>query len=47
MESDAVTIIRTCGLFCGLIETQEQRIRIRELAKHQDVADGLAPAESA
>ncbi|GAF96364.1 unnamed protein product, partial [marine sediment metagenome] len=32
---------------CGLIETREQRIRIRELAKLQDVADGLAPAEFA
>ena len=30
---------------CRLIETHEQRIRIRELAKLQDVADGLAPAE--
>lgn len=32
---------------CGLIETRERRIRIRELAKLQDVADGLAPAEFA
>jgi len=32
---------------CKLIETREQRIRIRELAKLQDVADGLAPAEFA
>lgn len=32
---------------CGLIETREQKIRIRELAKLQDVADGLAPAEYA
>ena len=32
---------------CGLIETREQRIRIHELAKLQDVADGLAPAEFA
>jgi CRP/FNR family transcriptional regulator len=30
---------------CGLIERHEQRIRIRELAKLQEVADGLAPAE--
>jgi CRP/FNR family transcriptional regulator len=30
---------------CGLIETREQRIRIRELSKLQEVADGLAPAE--
>jgi CRP/FNR family transcriptional regulator len=30
---------------CGLIETREQKIRIRELAKLQEVADGLAPAE--
>ena len=29
---------------CGLIETREQRIRIRELIKLQNVADGLAPA---
>jgi len=34
-------------LECGLIETSERRIRIRELAKLQDVADGLAPAEFA
>jgi DNA-binding MarR family transcriptional regulator len=34
-------------LECGLIETREQRIRIRDLAKLQDVADGLAPAEFA
>ncbi|UCE60241.1 MAG: Crp/Fnr family transcriptional regulator [Phycisphaerales bacterium] len=32
---------------CGLIETREQRIRICELPKLQDVADGLAPAEFA
>ena len=32
---------------CGLIETREQRIRIRELAKLREVADGLAPAEFA
>ncbi len=32
---------------CGLIETKERKIRIRELAKLQDVADGLAPAEFA
>lgn len=32
---------------CGLIETRDQRIRIREPAKLQDVADGLAPAEFA
>ena len=32
---------------CGLIETHEQRIRIRELDKLQEVADGLAPAEFA
>jgi len=32
---------------CGLIETREQRIRICELSKLQDVADGLAPAEFA
>jgi len=32
---------------CGLIETREQRIRICELAKLQEVADGLAPAEFA
>ena len=30
---------------CGLIERREQRIRIRELARLQEVADGLAPAE--
>ena len=30
---------------CGLIERREQRIRIRDLAKLQAVADGLAPAE--
>ena len=30
---------------CGLIERREQKIRIRELAKLQEVADGLAPAE--
>jgi CRP/FNR family transcriptional regulator len=30
---------------CNLIERREQRIRIREPAKLQDVADGLAPAE--
>ena len=32
---------------CGLIERHEQRIRIRDLAKLQEVADGLAPAEFA
>jgi CRP/FNR family transcriptional regulator len=32
---------------CGLIERREQRIRIREPAKLQEVADGLAPAEFA
>jgi CRP/FNR family transcriptional regulator len=32
---------------CGLIETRDQRIRILEPAKLQDVADGLAPAEFA
>ena len=32
---------------CGLIETHDKRIRIRETAKLQDVADGLAPAEFA
>jgi CRP/FNR family transcriptional regulator len=30
---------------CGLIERHEQRIRIRELSRLQEVADGLAPAE--
>jgi CRP/FNR family transcriptional regulator len=30
---------------CGLIERHEQRIRIRELARLQEVADGLPPAE--
>jgi CRP/FNR family transcriptional regulator len=30
---------------CGLIERREQRILIRELARLQEVADGLAPAE--
>jgi len=30
---------------CGLIERHEQRIRIRELDRLQEVADGLAPAE--
>ncbi len=32
---------------CGLIETRGQRIRIFELAKLQEVARGLAPAEFA
>ena len=32
---------------CGLIESQDQRIRILHFAKLQDVADGLAPAEFA
>lgn len=32
---------------CGLIETNEQQLRIRDLVKLQDVADGLAPAEFA
>ena len=32
---------------CGLIERQEQQIRILEPAKLRDVADGLAPAEFA
>jgi len=32
---------------CGLIETKDRRIRIRDTAKLQDVADGLAPAEYA
>ncbi len=32
---------------CGLIETREQKIRIRELGKLQEVAAGLAPAEFA
>jgi CRP/FNR family transcriptional regulator len=32
---------------CGLIERHDQRIRIRDLAKLQEVADGLAPAEFA
>jgi CRP-like cAMP-binding protein len=32
---------------CGLIETRERRIRIREPEKLQEVADGLAPAEFA
>ena len=30
---------------CALIERREQKIRIRELGKLQEVADGLAPAE--
>ena len=32
---------------CGLIETHGQRIRIFDLAKLEDVAEGLAPAEFA
>jgi CRP/FNR family transcriptional regulator len=32
---------------CGLIETRGQRIRIFDLAKLQEVARGLAPAEFA
>ena len=32
---------------CGLIETDARRIRILELAKLQEVADGLAPAQFA
>ena len=32
---------------CGLIETDGRHLRIRNLAKLQDVADGLAPAEFA
>jgi CRP/FNR family transcriptional regulator len=32
---------------CGLIVTREQRIRICDAGKLQDVADGLAPAEFA
>ena len=32
---------------CGLIERSDHRIRIRELDKLQEVADGLAPAEFA
>ena len=32
---------------CGLIEMRERRIGIRKLAKLQDVADGLAPAQFA
>ena len=32
---------------CGLIETDGQHLRLRDLAKLQDVADGLAPAEYA
>jgi CRP/FNR family transcriptional regulator len=30
---------------CGLIQTHEQRIRICDLGKLQDIADGLLPAE--
>jgi hypothetical protein len=29
---------------CGLIETRDQKLRILNLSKLQDVADGLAPA---
>lgn len=30
---------------CGLIESQDQRLRILDMAKLKDVADGLLPAE--
>ena len=44
-ETLSRTLLRLAD--CGLIERHEQRIRIRDLARLQEVADGLAPAEFA